>query len=243
MNSKEWIAGLRTALKREANPAQAKQMQAYMKSALPYYGVKLPAARRLFRDLGKQVEFASFGAFEKFIRAVYGGATRREERYAALALLDLKHTRQFQRLEAVPLYEWLITEGSWWDLVDEVATHRLAPLLKTDRAATEKVLRRWSRGTHLWLRRSAIIAQVLSHDDTDVDLLFELIEPALGEKEFFLRKAIGWSLRAASAEFPREIGAYVDEHIDRLSGLSRREAQKGLARVSRRAEEAPARRR
>ncbi|MBL8910444.1 MAG: DNA alkylation repair protein, partial [Archangium sp.] len=142
-----------------------------------------------------------------------------------------KHTRPFQTIEAVPLYEWLITEGSWWDLVDEVATHRFAPLLKTNRAEVVKSLRKWSRGPHLWLRRTAIIAQVLSHEDTDLELLFEFIEPAIAEKEFFLRKAIGWSLRAASKEFPREIRSYVDENIDRLSGLSRREAEKGLARV------------
>ncbi|MFT3709843.1 MAG: DNA alkylation repair protein [Archangium sp.] len=231
MDAKKWIAELRSELKKNGNAAHAKQMQAYMKSALPYYGVKLPAARKIFRELSKPLEFASFAQFEKFVRAVYGPATHREERYAALHLLDLKQTRKFQTLEAVPLYQWLITEGSWWDVVDEVATHFFAPLLLADRKATEKVLRSWSHGEHLWLRRTAIIAQTLMHEDTDVEFLFEMIEPAIDEKEFFLRKAIGWALRAASKEFPREIRSYVDRNVDRLSGLSKREAEKGLTRA------------
>jgi 3-methyladenine DNA glycosylase AlkD len=231
MDSRKWIAALRAELKEHGNAEHARQMQAYMKSALPYYGVKLPAARKLFRELSRGLEFESYAQFEKFVRAVYGPATHREERYAALHLLDLKQTRKFQTLQAVPLYEWLITEGSWWDLVDEVATHFFQPLLRAEPQATQKVLRSWSHGKQLWLRRTAIIAQVLMHEDTDVEFLFEMIEPALDEKEFFLRKAIGWSLRAAAREFPREIRSWVDTNVDRLSGLSRREAEKGLTRA------------
>jgi 3-methyladenine DNA glycosylase AlkD len=136
-------------------------------------------------------------------------------------------------MDAVPLYEFLISDGAWWDVVDEVATHRFVKLLEADHDAMVKVLRRWAKSNDLWLRRSAIIAQVLRHEETELELLFELIEPAMHEKEFFLRKAIGWALRAAGTEFPREIRAYVDANATRLSGLSKREAEKSLSRGER----------
>jgi len=224
-----WVKELRGELKKLGDATRAAQMRAYMKSALPYYGVPLPEARKLFRQLGKRLAFDDFGLFETSVRYVFGEAKRREERYAALALLSLPGNRKFQTLEALPLYEALIVEGAWWDLVDEVATHHLWPLLKSDRTATEKVLRRWAASDDLWLRRSAIIAQVLAHEETDVKLLFALIEPAMGEKEFFLRKAIGWALRAAGKHLPREVRAYVEKNRARLSPLSVREAEKSLS--------------
>lgn len=203
-------------------------MRAYMKSALPYFGVPLPEVRKVVQQLGATLALDDFGSFEASVLAVFRKAQHREERYAALALLGLPANRKFQTPEALPLYEALIVEGAWWDLVDEVATHRLWPLLKSDRHETERVLRRWAASDDLWLRRSAIIAQVLAREETDLKLLFALIEPAIDEKEFFLRKAIGWALRAAGKRFPKEVRAFVEKHRARLSGVSLREAEKSL---------------
>ena len=233
MDAKRWQRELRERLREQGDPARATQMQAYMKSALPYFGVRGPEVRRIAKALAKPLRFESFAEFEEFVRFVWANTTHREERYATLTLLDLKQTRAFQTMDAVPLYEFLISDGAWWDVVDEVATHRFVKLLEDDHDAMVKVLRRWSKSKDLWLRRSAIIAQVLRHEETELELLFEFIEPAIHEKEFFLRKAIGWALRAAGKEFPREIRAYVDANATRLSGLSKREAEKSLSRGER----------
>lgn len=230
MTPRAWQQQLRDAFAPLADPEKAKAMQAYMKSSLPYYGLSLKEGRRLMKELARPLTFGSFGEFDAFVRAVYAGAKYREEKYAALSLLDLKQTRAFQTPEAVPLYEWLISTGAWWDLADEVATHRFLPLLEAEPKTTLKVLRGWSKGKDLWLRRTAIISQVLRHEDTDVEFLFEMIEPAIGEKEFFLRKAIGWGLRAAGRWKPKEVRAWLTEHGERLSGLSRREAEKAFTR-------------
>jgi 3-methyladenine DNA glycosylase AlkD len=64
--------------------------------------------------------------------------------------------------------------------------------------------------------------------DTDLDLLYACIEPAMGAREFFLRKAIGWALRAYAWVEPREIVRYVRAHEDDLSPLSKREALKNV---------------
>lgn len=229
MEVNEWQAALRKELEARRDPARAMQMQAYMKSKLPYYGVPGPELRKLVRASAKGLLFPWFDSFNAFVRTLWTGATHREERYAALTLLDLKQTRAFQTMEAIRLYEFLIVDGAWWDLVDEVATHRFLPLFETDHDAVIDVLRKWAKSDDLWLRRSAIISQVLRKDATECELLFELAEPALGEREFFLRKAIGWGLRAAGKHHPKKIRKYVDEKGDALSGLSRREAEKGLA--------------
>lgn len=238
MEVRDWQAAVRKALDARRDATRAKQMQAYMKSALPYYGVPGPEVRRIVKAAAKGLLFPWFDSFDAFVRTIWDEAEHREEKYAALTLLDLKQTRAFQTMEAVPLYEYLISDGAWWDVVDEVATHRFLPLFETDHDAIADVLRGWSKSDDLWLRRAAIISQVLRREETECELIFELAEPALRERAFFLRKAIGWALRAAAKHHPAKIRRYVDQQRDVLSGLSRREAEKGLAAA---VEEKPAR--
>jgi 3-methyladenine DNA glycosylase AlkD len=88
----------------------------------------------------------------------------------------------------------------------------------------------WARDDDMWKRRSAILCQVGLKDKTDLKLLYACIEPSLGSKEFFLRKAIGWGLRQYAWTDPREIVRYVRRNRDRLSPLSKREALKNVVR-------------
>lgn len=85
---------------------------------------------------------------------------------------------------------------------------------------------RWSRDGDLWKRRSSIICQVARKQATDADLLQACIEPNVGDRDFFIRKAIGWALRERSKLAPDEVRAFVATHD--LSGLSRREALRRL---------------
>ncbi len=119
--------------------------------------------------------------------------------------------------------------GAWWDLVDDIATHRLGPLLLDYPEQMRTELLAWSRSDSLWKRRSSIICQVTLKAKTDRKLLFACIEPNLSDGDFFIRKAIGWALQALAHVDPNEIVRYVEEKGDRLSPLSRREALKNIS--------------
>ena len=151
-------------------------------------------------------------------------------RYAAIALVRDRSYRGYRTLAALRVYEELIVTGAWWDFVDDVA-HLVGELLQAKRAIMSAVMREWSRDPDLWKRRVSIICQVGHKQDTDLALLYDCIEPNLGDRDFFVRKAIGWSLRDYAWTDPAEIGRYVREHAGRLSPLSRREASKNLARL------------
>jgi 3-methyladenine DNA glycosylase AlkD len=89
-------------------------------------------------------------------------------------------------------------------------------------------MRAWSEDKDIWKRRVSIICQVSFKRDTDLELLYANIEPNLGDRSFWIRKAIGWSLRAYAWTNPKEIASYVAANESRLSGLSRREALKNI---------------
>ena len=82
----------------------------------------------------------------------------------------------------------------------------------------------------MWKRRSSILCQVGLKGETDPDLLYDCIAPNFVDKEFFIRKAIGWALREYAWTDPKEVRRYVREHEAELSPLSRREALKNLGR-------------
>jgi 3-methyladenine DNA glycosylase AlkD len=224
------LVAVRAALASVASPADAPAMQRYMKSEMPFHGVKLPVVRKVARAAFAGLVLPDRAAWEEAVRGLYFGARFREERYAALVLLGDRRAKAFRTSEALPLYEALIVEGAWWDLVDELASHFVGPLLDQpdDAKPVARAMRAWSKSDDLWKRRAAIICQLGRKERTDLALLAACIEPALGEREFFLRKAIGWALRAYAWTEPRWVRAYVKAHDAELSPLSKREALKNL---------------
>lgn len=222
------LRGLRTALSAEADPVRAEEARRYMKSEMPYHGVPLPWVRALAKALFDPLRFADAGEWASVVRALWTGARYREERYAAIALCRHRASRPFQTPEAMDLYEQMIVEGAWWDVVDEISEHLVGPIVRAYPEDLHPMMRAWSRGENLWKRRCAIICQRAFRQETDRELLYDCIAPSLGSKEFFLRKAIGWALREYARVDPAEVVRYVNEHRQQLSPLSVREALRNI---------------
>ena len=89
-------------------------------------------------------------------------------------------------------------------------------------------MREWSVSPNLWKRRRSIICQVGRRRSIDLRLLYDCIEANFADRDFFIRKAIGWALRDYAWVDPDEVVRYVAVNETRLSGLSRREALKNV---------------
>jgi 3-methyladenine DNA glycosylase AlkD len=219
---------MRAALAEHANPVRAAGTQAYMKSSMPYLGLRMETLRSVCRAVLADHRLPSFDAWRATVLELWQSAQFREERYAALFIIGYRDYRAFRTLEALPLYEELIVSGAWWDLVDGLASHEVGDLLRQHPEVMRPRILEWSRSDDHWLRRTAIICQIGSKRATDEDLLFACFEPSLGERDFFLRKGIGWALREYAKVAPDRVRQYVRDHERQLSGLSKREALKHL---------------
>ena len=219
------IEAIRAELAARANPAKAEGMRAYMKSAMPFLGVQKPGREEIARAVFAAHPLEGFDEWRDTVLRLWREATYREERYLAIRLARDRRYREHRTMAALPLYEELIVTGAWWDFVDEVAVRLLGELLGDDTAPAQ-VLRRWATSEDMWKRRAAIICQVLRKRDTDLALLYDCIEPNRQDREFFIRKGIGWALRAYAWVDPDEIVRYCATH--ELSPLSRREALKNV---------------
>jgi 3-methyladenine DNA glycosylase AlkD len=223
---------LRKALQEAGDPARAPAMQAYMKSAMPYHGLSAPRLRAVLKAAFADVEFASAEDWEARVLDLWRNAQFREERYAAMTLAAHKQGRPFQTPAAMRVYEELIVTGAWWDYVDDIASHRVGPILRDYPGPMRRKMLSWSKSENMWKRRTSIICQLAFKKETNLELLYACIEPSLGSREFFLQKAIGWALRQYAWTDPAETERYVRVNRERLSGLSRREALKNIKPVA-----------
>jgi 3-methyladenine DNA glycosylase AlkD len=225
----ELLDAISAALRSGADAERAVGQQRYMKSSMPFLGLTSPQRHQLLRPLlaDPALRIDSRSAWESSIRALWDGAEFREDRYAALALLRHRTYRAWRDPDLMRLVEHIIVTGAWWDYVDEVG-NVVGEVLLLDPEGEGLRMRAWSERSDLWLRRSAIISQLRHGDNTDARLLSDVIEPNLEDREFFIRKAIGWALRQYARTDPQWVRAFVERHQERLSGLSRREALKHL---------------
>lgn len=217
-----------------ADPKRAPQMQAYMKSEMPYHGVSSSAMRAVCRNVFGELDLPSAAVWRRAVVTIWRGARFREERYGAIELTGIRRAVPFQNLEALPMYEEMIVTGAWWDYVDSIAANRLGGLLRLFPKPIRREMLAWSRSGDLWKRRSAILCQLKFKKETDLGLLYATIEPAFSSREFFLRKAIGWALRQYAWTDPKEVARYVRAHAAELSPLSKREALKNRGKKPRR---------
>ena len=221
------LAALRQEMAAAADPDRAPAMQAYMKSSMPYHGLTLPQVREICKRVFSAAPPAGCTAWRTAVLELWRGARFREERYAAVFLLSAERYADCLTLKAMPMLEEMIVTGAWWDHVDELS-QVVGTLLRAHPKEMRPLMRAWSRDPDMWKRRTSIICQLRFKQDTDLGLLYSNIEANLHDREFFIRKAIGWALRQHAWTDPDEVARYVRAHEAQMSGLSRREALKNL---------------
>ncbi|HXV94442.1 MAG TPA: DNA alkylation repair protein, partial [Pseudonocardia sp.] len=182
-------ARVRQGLAARADPAAAPAMQAYMKSGMPFLGVAKPGRAALVRELAPLL--GDTAEVEAAAGELWDAAEFREERYLAVTLAR----RLPPEPRRLPAYRHWVVTGAWWDLVDEIAAHLVGPALREHPEQVGPVVRTWVDDPDRWLRRTAVICQLHSAERTDLALLTAAVEANLADRDFFLRKAIGWALR------------------------------------------------
>lgn len=224
----EW---LRPKLRAAGTPARAKGEKAYLKSDLTFYGTAMPDIRRITGEYAK-----SHDLDRRELRAIAESAWHQdvfELRTAALALLD----RRKDVLEERDL-PWLLdlVDGSkTWALVDWLAVGIIGDVVARYPASL-RWLPIWAKQKNFWIRRTAILAQLntLKRGEGDWKLFTEIAAGLLHEKEFFIRKSIGWVLREVSKKHPKRVHEFIRAHRDEMSGLTLREGAKYLSDAQRR---------
>jgi len=208
-----------------ANPEKAVQMKAYMKGQFEYLGLQTPVRKELTKTFYKEFGYPDPAQLNSIVSKCWK-LPFREYKYFAMELMG--RMKKEAGHDAIHLYEELITDQSWWDTIDFLAPALVGYHLQQYPEERSLYINKWIKSGNMWLQRSSILFQLKYKGDTDTRLLASIILKLKDSKEFFIRKAIGWSLREYSKTDPGFVVRFVQSHD--LSGLSHREALKWLER-------------
>lgn len=217
------VAWFRKRFRAEGDSESAVAQRAYMKSELAFHGVSSAQIRSAARAWCEE-NAIDHAALRRTIDELF--ATDYFDLHSgAVAILE-RHRKLVTPRDAA----WLITlvrKAHCWAHVDWIATTIIPHALAPDPAPQ---LRAWARDHDFWVRRTALLAQLreLRSGGGDFGLFIELAEPMLHEREFFIRKAIGWVLREVSKKRPELVRDVVRRTGHQMSGLTKREATKYL---------------
>lgn len=223
-----YVKSIQTLFKKHADPKQAAPMRRYMRDQFEYLGIKGPKMGELLKRYYAEHGLPDVSDLDTIVRELWS-LPQREFQYVATSLIG--------RLEKglpegfIETLEYLLVTKSWWDTVDSISTDIVGLHFKRYPKTRKKYLTKWRKSENFWLRRAAILFQLGYKSDTDFDLLCAIICENLGSQEFFINKAIGWSLRQYTRVDPDGVRTFVAETP--LHPLSAREALKWLERRKR----------
>lgn len=214
------------ALKAEATPERAEKEKAYLKSDLEHLGTSVPVIRRVTRAALAKRGALSHDEIIELARALWSRPVH-ERRMAAVEVLEARSK------QLVPgdleLIERFLREARGWALVDGLSASVVGPLVERF-PELQAELDRWAKDEDFWIRRSALLARLLSlrAGRGDFVAFARHADAMLEETEFFVRKAIGWVLREASKKRPDAVADWLEPRAARASGVTIREAIKYL---------------
>lgn len=216
-----YLVPLKTLFEQHADPVQAAPMKKYMRDQFEYLGIKSPQFKVLMKDFLAANGTPPLKDLEIILRDLWA-LPQREFQYMAVGLLG----RSEKDLPAkfIGTIEYLLVTKSWWDTVDTISGGTLGVHFRRFSNVREKYLAKWRASENFWLRRACILFQLDYKQETDFDLLCDIIRENLNSSEFFINKAIGWSLRQYARTDPKAVKGFVN--TTPLHPLSRREAMK-----------------
>ncbi len=217
-------------LQQRGAPERAAQEKRYLKSDLDHYGTSVPAVRAVVKEATGKLSLDHDQVIE-LVRLLWAEPVH-ERRAAAAELLEQQV--DLLRADDIDLLELLLRESRTWALVDNLSASVVGPLSERE-TSLDDVLDRWAVDDDFWIRRSALLAQLipLRQGRGDFDRFARYADAMLEEKEFFIRKAIGWVLRDTGKLRPELVFAWLLPRASRASGVTLREAVKYLGEADR----------
>ena len=222
----EAATAVAAALRSVGTAERAAQEKRYLKSDLEFLGVTVPDMRRVVRAAARGYPGLGRGDAVAWARALWREPVH-ERRMAAVEVLGLS----VPRLTADDLgtVEEMLRQARTWALVDGLAPTVAGGIALRDSASWARI-DRWASDPDFWVRRSALLALLpaIRSGSPDMPRFTRYAEPLLGDKEFFIRKAIGWVLREIAKRDPRLAAEWTERHVTVMSGVTFREAIRRL---------------
>ena len=217
-----YLAKIKKIYAANADATIAKGAKAYLLNQFEFYGIKTPLRRKVCKEFYKAHPVKDHAELSSIIKDCFA-APQREIHYFAIELLGYHH--KLWSKKTIPLIEWIVTHQSWWDSVDSTNSFVISKFFLQFPETIEITTSKWNNSSNKWLQRMSLLFQLTYKAKTNTTLLTQYIENCQLEEDFFIRKAIGWALRAYAYTDAKWVVRFIKAHTQ-LSNLCKREALK-----------------
>jgi len=216
-----WYDNLFTELEKNRSAEQAIKMSAYMKNKFVFLGIPKPKLMEILKPYIKEGKKHELDW--KFVNMCWK-KNYREAQYAAIEYLD--SLIKLLTGDDLPNLKKLIVTKSWWETADSIDA--IVGKIILNYKKSEKEMLKWSKDEDIWVRRVSIDFQLQYREKTNQKLFEQIIVNNFGTDEFFINKAIGWSLREYSKTNKKWVKDFITKYKGQLHKLSIKEASKYL---------------
>jgi 3-methyladenine DNA glycosylase AlkD len=216
-----WYDNLFDEMEKNKNAEQAVKMAAYMQNKYVFLGIPKPKLKEIIKPYIKEGKKHDLNW--KFIKECWK-KDYREAQYIAVEYLD--SLIRLLTYDDLPKLKKLIITKSWWDTTDSIDA--IIGKIVLNNKELEKEMLKWSKDENIWVRRVSIDFQLQYKEKTNQKLFEQILVNNFGTDEFFINKAIGWSLREYSKTNKKWVKDFINKYKAQLHKLSIKEASKYL---------------
>ncbi|HUB37474.1 MAG TPA: DNA alkylation repair protein [Streptosporangiaceae bacterium] len=215
-------------LRAAGSPQRAASEQNYLKSKLEFAGTTVPQARAIVTAWRRAHPELTRQRLTEVAAALWDGPIFECQLAAVLLLTD---RRALLHADDAALVERMLRTAGTWALLDGLAADVMGNLVERFGDQLHPALDRWATDGDFWVRRSALLALLVPlrrGDPANFPRFAGYADAMLEEREFFVRKAIGWVLRETGKRQPGMVADWLAPRAHRASGVTMREAVKWL---------------
>lgn len=220
------VSEFRNKLQKLGSKKRADREKSYLKSPYKFYGVSTWQINDLVEDFRKKNPTLEKDKLFKLSERLWNSDYHEEK---TLSLKLLGSYSSYLSLKDMKMLEEMLNDSCGWDHVDEISCHLVSAILSKNKQSFD-CLKKWANSSNFWLKRASLISQIILFREGkgDKELFFEIAKKMLSEREFFIRKAIGWTLREMSKTDPQSVFIFIKKNKDKMSQLTFREGSKRL---------------
>lgn len=216
------------ALLQESGDAQrAIKYKKYLKSPFHFVG----ATKKDVNTIGARLKslLAEKGKFDLLDTLEDFWSSGVHEEMTLAIVLAAKCVQIFDEAEIGDTFSRWIDQCHSWDHIDELCI-RVTGVIVLENPAAWAIIEPWFTNGHMWKRRASLISHLPSirAHRPSVEMLYRTCEHLASEKDFFIRKAIGWTLRELAEHDLNSMISIYSRLDSKLSGIARREATRKL---------------
>jgi 3-methyladenine DNA glycosylase AlkD len=218
-----YIDDLSTRLELVRDSSRVTGMENYLKNKFPFLGVMSGPRKEVMRTWKASLPTTlTRNETWDLIRELWQ-MEEREYHQLALDWMLTWNIKSYEKSDIEHIY-FVLSNQSWWDTIDGIAVHIVGKYAKKFPEEMPNIIAEWIAHPSFWLNRTCLLYQLKFKDQTNLGLQQGYIQTLKWNREFFIQKAIGWSLREVSKWNPEWVRAVVQE--EELKGLAYREAMK-----------------